>query len=186
MVPAPPIAGTLILICGLPGSGKTTVAKRFEGERNAIRMCPDDWIEALLEDPEDSKEKDRLRDAVENLQWNLTKQYLRKGLTVILENGFWAEDERSQYAMEALDQGAGIELYAMDSSDLDELWRRIELRNKVLSSPTWVMSREEHEPKWAGYEAPSLEEIAFYDDGGILQLSAAGDTSAATFRADND
>jgi len=72
--------GALILVCGLPGSGKTTVAKRFEAERNAVRMCPDDWIEALLEDPKNSTEKDRLRDAVENLQWDLAKQYLSKGL----------------------------------------------------------------------------------------------------------
>lgn len=168
MTPANTPTGTLILVCGLPGSGKTTVAKRLEAERNAIRMCPDDWIEAVLEDPMDSMEKDRLRDAIENLQWDLAKLYLSKGLTVILENGFWAEEERSQYAMEALDQGAGIELYAMDSSNLDELWRRIELRNKDLSSPIWIMSREEHEPNWSGYEAPTLEEIAFYDNGGIL------------------
>lgn len=165
--------GTLVLICGLPGSGKTTIAKRFETERNAIRMCPDDWIEALLENPADSKEKDRLRDVVENLQWSLAKKYLSKGLTVILENGFWAEEERSQYAMEALEQGARIEFYAMDSSDLEELWRRIELRNKSLPTATWVMTREEHEPQWAGFEAPTLEEIAFYDDGGILQLTKA-------------
>lgn len=161
-------SGALILICGLPGSGKTTLAKRFESERNAIRMCPDDWIEALLRAPGEDEERDRLRNAVENLQWDLSKQYLSKGLTVILENGFWAEEERSQYAMEALELGVRIELYAMDSSDMDELWRRIELRNQTLSTPTWVMAREDHEPKWAGYEAPTLEEIAFYDDGGIL------------------
>ena len=35
------------------------------------------------------------------------------------------------------------------------------------------MAREEHEPKWVGFEAPTLEEIAFYDDGGILQPSSA-------------
>lgn len=161
-------SGTLIMVCGLPGSGKTTFAKRLEAERNAIRMCPDDWIEALLEDPDDSEEKDRLRDVVENLQWDLAKGYLSKGFTVILENGFWAEEERSQYAVEALDVGARIELYAMDSSDRDELWRRIELRNKNLSTSTWVMRREEHEPRWAAFEAPTLEEIAFYDDGRIF------------------
>ena len=161
-------SGTLILICGLPGSGKTTFAKRLETERCAIRMCPDDWIEALLESPDDQREKDRLRDVVENLQWDLAKQYLRKGLTVILENGFWAEEERTQYAMEALDLGARIELYALDSSDRDELWRRIEARNKTLSTTTWVMTREEHEPHWIGFEAPTLDEIAFYDDGAII------------------
>ena len=160
--------GTLVLVCGLPGSGKTTFAKRLEADRNAIRMCPDDWIEAILKDPTDSREKDRLRDVVENLQWDLCMTYLVKGLTVILENGFWAEEERTQYAMEALALGARIELYAMDSSDLDELWRRIELRNATLTTPTWVMRREDHEPHWSGFEPPTAEEIAFYDDGGFI------------------
>jgi len=164
--------GTLILISGLPGSGKTTLAKRFEAERRAVRMCPDDWIEALLKDPDDTSEKGRLRDAVENLQWDLAKTYLSKGLTVILENGFWAEEERTQYAMEALALGARIELYAMDSSDLDELWRRIELRNQTLTTSTWVMNREDHEPHWFGYQPPTPEEIAFYGDGAILRLES--------------
>ena len=160
--------GTLILVCGLPGSGKTTFAKRLELERNAIRMCPDDWIEALLADQDDRDEKHRLRDAVENLQWTLTKGYLAKGLTVVLENGFWTEEERSQHAMEALKLGALIQLYVLDSSDLDELWRRIEIRNRSLTSATWLMVREDHEPNWAAYQAPKQEEIDFYDDGGFL------------------
>lgn len=70
--------------------------------------------------------------------------------------------------MEAVELGARIELYSMDSSDLDELWRRIEARNSVLTSTTWVMKREDHEPHWIGYEAPTEEEIAFYDDGAII------------------
>jgi predicted kinase len=160
--------GILVMVCGLPGSGKTTFAKRLEAERGAIRMCPDDWIEAVLRDPYDQIEKDRLRNVIENLQWELAKEYVGKGLTVILENGFWAEEERTQYAMEALCVGAGIELYAMDSSDRDELWRRIERRNASLSSPTWVMMREDHEPHWAHYQPPTAEELAFYDNAAIL------------------
>ena len=29
------------------------------------------------------------------------------------------------------------------------------------------MAREDHEHKWAELEAPTLEEFAFYDEGGI-------------------
>lgn len=163
-------SGAIILVCGLPGSGKTTFARQLEVERNAIRMCPDDWIEAVLADPEDEAEKARLRDLVENLQWDLAKTYLAKGMTVILENGFWAEEERTQYALEALDQGARIELWAMDSSDLDKLWRRIEHRNQSLASKTWVMNRAEHEAKWTGFEPPTPDEIAFYDDGATIVM----------------
>lgn len=37
----------LILICGLPGSGKTTLAKSLAGSRSALRLCPDEWQAAL-------------------------------------------------------------------------------------------------------------------------------------------
>ena len=33
----------LILICGLPGSGKTTLAKQLAAEVPAVRLCPDEW-----------------------------------------------------------------------------------------------------------------------------------------------
>ena len=41
---------TLFLICGLPGAGKTTLAKQLERERPALRLTPDEWIAPLLAD----------------------------------------------------------------------------------------------------------------------------------------
>jgi predicted kinase len=155
--------GTLILICGLPGAGKTTFARKLEAERNAIRMCPDDWIEAVLASQTDRQERDRLRDPVENLQWDLAKTYLAKGLTVILENGFWAEEERTQYSMEALDLNAEIELYYIEAADLDELWQRVESRNAALSNSTFVMTKGELESARAMFQPPTEGEMGFYD-----------------------
>lgn len=161
------MAGTLILLCGLPGAGKTTLARRLEEERGAIRMCPDDWIEAILADPADVDERDRLRDPVENLQWDLTQNYLRKGLTVVLENGFWAEEERTAYAVVAVELGAQIELYYLEASH-DVLWRRVVDRNEKMTNRTFVMTREEVEAGWALFQPPTAEELALYDESAVL------------------
>lgn len=40
--------GTIILLCGFPGSGKTTLAKKLEIERHAIRLSPEEWIIGIL------------------------------------------------------------------------------------------------------------------------------------------
>jgi predicted kinase len=155
--------GCLIQICGLPGSGKTTLAKRLEVERNAIRMCPDDWIGAIIEDPTDFRERDRLRDPVENLQWHLTKTYLRKGLTVILEFGVYSEEERSLFMMGALEIDAEVELYYTEATDSEKLWDRVAQRNARLTSAIWVMTREEHDRARRQFEPPTPSEMQFYD-----------------------
>ena len=42
-----PRRGTIVLLCGLPGSGKTTTAKSLARDRRAVRLCPDEWIAYL-------------------------------------------------------------------------------------------------------------------------------------------
>ena len=159
--------GTLILLCGLPGAGKTTLAKRMEAERHALRLSPDEWIEPLLADPHDVAERDRLRDPVENLQWDLAQTWLRQGHTVVLENGFWAEEERTAYAAAALDLGARIELYCLEVP-YDELWRRVAARNATLATPSFVMTRAEVESYWCVFQPPAPDELSFYDEGAIV------------------
>jgi hypothetical protein len=38
---------TLFLTVGLPGTGKTTVARRIEVEQKALRLTKDEWVKAL-------------------------------------------------------------------------------------------------------------------------------------------
>jgi predicted kinase len=37
-------AGRLIVLCGLPGSGKTTIARQLVDDLDAIRLCSDEWM----------------------------------------------------------------------------------------------------------------------------------------------
>ena len=39
---------TLFLTVGLPGTGKTTAARRLEAEHNAVRLTKDEWVKALF------------------------------------------------------------------------------------------------------------------------------------------
>lgn len=84
----------LYLICGLPGSGKTTLAKELETFEKALRFCSDEWVSSIIENKNDRKELDRLRVPVERLMWDLAKKLLISDVDVILENGFWSRKER--------------------------------------------------------------------------------------------
>jgi predicted kinase len=68
--------GRLIIVCGLPGSGKTTLARSLEDTLGAVRSCPDDWMDALGLNLHDEKS----RDQIETLPWNLAEQLLQRRL----------------------------------------------------------------------------------------------------------
>ena len=151
---------TLYLICGLPGAGKTTFAKELERKHNAFRLCPDEWIAQILEDPNDRKEMDRLREIIESIQWDVAKHALRQGTNVILENGFWSREERARYRADAEALGAGVELHYL-KVEVDELWKRLEIRNAELPAGTFHVNQDELR-EWAKlFEPPSEDEMPF-------------------------
>lgn len=69
----------LILMCGLPGAGKTTVARRLAAEVPAARLCPDEWLAQLGADLFDEE----LRDRLEEMFWQHARELLRLGQSVI-------------------------------------------------------------------------------------------------------
>ena len=150
----------LILICGLPGSGKTTLAKRLALEVPAVRFCPDEWKHDLGIDYYDEDRRVRL----EQRLWRLGQELLGLGQSVILENGFWAREERDELRLRARSLGVAVELHYLEAP-IDELWRRLEIRNERAMPGTVPISREDLE-KWAlQFEAPDAAEQALFDEG---------------------
>lgn len=148
---------TLYLICGLPGAGKTTLAKQLEQQHAALRLCPDEWIAAILADVNDIAERDRLRDPVEAIQWQTAQRALVLGTNVILENGFWSRAERDSYRAQAEALGARVELHYLAVAR-DELWRRLALRNANLPSGTFTVNEAELDLWLSWFEAPTPDE----------------------------
>ncbi len=118
--------GRLILLCGLAGAGKTTLAKRFE-EAGAVRMCPDEWLVDLGFDLYDKN----ARVAVERLQWELTRTLALRGVTVVDECGLWQRWERDLRRAWARVNQVPVELHFLDAP-IDVLTARVEARNRAL------------------------------------------------------
>ena len=148
----------LILTCGLPGAGKTTLAAELAHERGAVRLTKDEWQWALGSSPWDREVGEKL----EGELWRLTQELLKLGVSVVLDFGLWARVERDELRTEARRLGVGVELHYLDAP-LDQRWRRIEERN---SAPPWEdepISRAHLEEWQTLFEEPDAEEMALFD-----------------------
>lgn len=155
--------GTLIIVCGLPGSGKTTHAKELQAGLRAIRLCPDEWMDALSLDiwVESTREK------IEGLQWQLGQQLLDLGLTVIIEWGTWGRSERDALRLRARDLGAGVELHYL-SAPVRVLLERVQGRG--MENPS---IKQEQLLQWVkSFQAPTAEELILFDRGVTLEAPA--------------
>ena len=165
--------GRLVVITGLPGSGKTTLATALARSSSAVRLCPDDWMMASGIDLWAAD----VRSRVEEFQFGLAMDLLRAGRTVIIEWGVWSREERDALRDAARSVGAAVEL-RFTSAPVDELWRRIVARDLEGRWASRSITRAELD-EWATiYEPPTDEELATYDPPGSPQKGPVRPTSA--------
>ena len=149
----------LVLICGLPASGKSTLARQLAPKIPAIRLDKDGWAAQLGADLWD----DDFRVRLEHQLWVLTQDLLTQGQSVILEWGHWARVERDEKRLRARALGVGVELHYLDAP-LDELIERAERRN---ASGEWTGSpmTRAHFETWATiFQGPDREEILLFNE----------------------
>jgi len=145
----------LIIVCGLPGSGKTTHARKLEARFGAIRFAPDEWLDALALDLYDEAKREK----IEALQWKLARQLLAHGLSVIIEWGTWGKSERDALRLGARALGAAVELHYL-SAPVDVLFERIQSRS--LENPPIALDQLS---QWAEiFQAPTAEELSLFDE----------------------
>jgi predicted kinase len=148
----------LLLTCGLPAAGKTTLARQLAVDRPAVRLTKDEWLWALGSDPWDAATQER----VEGELWRLAQEILRLGLSVVVDFGLWARSERDEMRSAARELGVGVGLHHLEVP-ADELWRRIDARN---AQPPWdrhPIDRANLDVWLARFEAPGPAELALFD-----------------------
>lgn len=148
----------LILTCGLPGAGKTVLARQLAADRCAVRLTKDEWVCALGSTPWDESTRAR----VEHELWQLAQEILRLGLSVVLDFGLWARIERDEMRTAARELGVGVELHYLEVP-VKELWRRVEARNSQPPWDSYPISRADLDGWLTIFQAPDAAELALFD-----------------------
>src|SRR5687768_18024130 len=130
---------------GLPCSGKTTLAKKLEYERSALRLTPDEWQVGLFGQDAKEPEHDARHSLIEAMLWKIASRTLDLGTNVILDFGFWAREEREDYRLRAKRLGASSEVHFLDVPP-EELLRRLARRNAQRSLTDFYIREEMMQP----------------------------------------
>lgn len=145
----------LVVLCGLPAAGKTTLARELADAYGAIRLDADEWKLALGIDPFDDDARVRL----EGQLLDLAKRLLSLGTSVVLEWGFWARVERDALRDLARSVDARVELHFLDMP-YDELVRRAVQRTANGGIPITADHMAAYRDM---FQPPTDEELKLFD-----------------------
>jgi predicted kinase len=145
---------TLFLTVGLPGTGKTTAARRIEAEHGALRLTKDEWMKALYgrDNPASAS------DVIEGRLIQIGMRALELGISVVIDYGLWSRDERSALRQAAADIGAAVVIYYFELTPAEQ---RKHLDQRLAEAPheTWPISKHEL-AEWASkIDIPTSAEL---------------------------
>jgi predicted kinase len=131
---------TVYLLCGLPGSGKTTYAKSLENKNTLRYSLDEEIIKKYGKDFKPSKYQEYeaiVKDEIDSQLIIL----LRKGFNVILDFGFWKRIERDRYksAIQKMDAESKLLFF---SCPINILENRLNVRNNSTSVDSQVVTIE--------------------------------------------
>ncbi|MBY6242041.1 AAA family ATPase [Methylosinus sp. Sm6] len=154
---------TAFLIHGYLGAGKTTLARRLEAEKQAVRFTHDEWMRSLYgDDPPQAMFRECALRVSNVIEATWTRCVTLK-MNVILDFGFWSRQERDRVRGLVASLGGEAILYRLACPD-DVAWERISKRNQRLESSLYI-SPNTFEILKAEFEPldPDEERVAIQD-----------------------
>ena len=128
------------LLCGKPGSGKTTLARQLEAD-GLVRFTLDEWMIRLYGHHMPREVFDARKDKCMDLILHLATRLARLNVSVVLDCGFWTRSSRLGALDRLLGTDAQTILHYFEVDDA-ELQDRLARRNSDLPPGTFEITPE--------------------------------------------
>ncbi|WP_131786837.1 AAA family ATPase [Protofrankia symbiont of Coriaria ruscifolia] len=135
--------GLVVMMCGLPGSGKSTYARALE-RRGYVRLSIDEvvWVWTGRDAAElDPAEYEHLRSTAEQRLWGDLVRLMKARVPTVIDYSFWNRGTRDQYKTAIERHGCRWELVFLPA-DLATLRRRLAIRNQRNDANSVTVSDE--------------------------------------------
>ena len=152
--------GKLFLLCGKPGSGKTTLAKSLKEKFGLIHFSADDFMLKLFGEIEDRNLFDKKLKATKELIYQICDDILVNN-NVVLDFGFWAKTEREELKNRFKNHKVVIVYLKLDE---EKIFSQIENRNLNLKDNEYFMDLNTFKILSSKFEEPTSEECVICED----------------------
>ena len=102
------------IVIGFIGSGKTTFARQLEQETGAIRFTKDEWMVRIFGNSPPKDHFEEYDSKMASLAVDMALKCLSAGVDVIIDEGFWAKEQREEIKRKIQSVGAVPKLYYLE------------------------------------------------------------------------
>ncbi len=161
--------GTVHLLCGPTGAGKTTYARELADAEGAVRFSIDEWMSALFwmdagHPFEPAWAMERVRRSAA-LIWRTARDVCLQGTACVLEIGLTKAETRERYAALAREAGLPVRLHLV-AAPVEVRWERVQARNAEAGAAgqlPFELTREMFDFVETMWETPTDAELAASD-----------------------
>ncbi len=147
----------MFTVCGLPASGKTTLARRIARERRGVCFSADAWILELFGPELEVTALASQRERVWRQIWDVARRLLELEIDVVLDFSFYTREERGRFRQLAHEAGARFRMIHLEAEP-ELLLERVARRNRSLPPATFPISPDQFEVLRASFEPPGADE----------------------------
>ncbi len=150
----------LFLLCGKPGSGKTTLAKSLKDRFGLIHFSADDFMLKLFGEIEDRDLFDKKLKVTKDLIYQICDDVLVNN-NVVLDFGFWTKREREEVKEKFKNHKVVVVYLKLDD---EKIFSQIENRNSNLKDNEYFMDLNTFKILSSKFEEPTEDECVICEN----------------------